>query len=271
MKLFRYFSLITVLGLSGCFNLDQSPQESIAAKDAYARVNDAQYWVNGMYVKLRNYVYGNYVQCTEAQADLLNATESYSRTYAPLHRWETLKADNGDLSTFWLDSYNTLSNINEALGGFPTIEPRDDDEKTRLAELTGELHLGRAYVYTRLVTAFGKVYDPATARTDLGVPLELVYNIKTTNKRATLDDTYAQRSRPCHIRRRPAMARDQGRETARARLRRLPPDGPQALERARDPQDATERERPHHGLPCISVPPAQPLCRRLPLRVADPK
>lgn len=192
MNLLKYLSVIGVFALGGCFNLDQSPHESIAAKDAYAKVNDAQYWVNGMYVKLRTYVYGSYVLASEIQADMLNATNNYSGSYGNHHRWEVLKANNSDLSDIWVDSYKIISNINEALAGIPHISPRDEDEKTLLDHCLGELYLGRAYVYTRLVTAFGRTYDPSTAKSDLGVPLELVYDIKTKNQRATLEDTYAQ-------------------------------------------------------------------------------
>ncbi|GIJ94773.1 membrane protein [Capnocytophaga stomatis] len=192
MKTLNYIFIIITLTLVGCNNLEQSPYDSIASKDAFEKVIDARAWVNGMYIRLRSSVYGGYMMTNDVQSDLLNATAIYGGRYEAFHRWETLKPDDINLEDFWRESYRTISNINEALSGFTRISVRDEEERELLNQYTGELHLGRAYIYTRLVTSFCKVYDQATAQSDLGVPLELVFNTKTKNVRASLQETYNQ-------------------------------------------------------------------------------
>lgn len=190
----RYLYILGIMGtitLSSCTNLDQSPYEFIAGGDAFDKINDAEYWVNGAYVKLRQNVYGEYMLCNDAQADILNATRNLDLSYySNIHRWEPMTPSENQIHSIWLYSYNAIADFNFALDNFPKIKPKNDEERETLKQYTGELQLTRAYFYTRLITSFAKAYDQATAATDLGVPLEKVYNIKTQNKRASVKEVY---------------------------------------------------------------------------------
>ncbi|MFK8274548.1 RagB/SusD family nutrient uptake outer membrane protein [Capnocytophaga cynodegmi] len=189
MKKFTYIIIFVItLSLGSCSNLDKSPYEEISRNETFEKVIDAEYWTNGMYIRLRQTVYGAYVGINEVQADLLNMVSS--RSYSDIHRWEPFTASDGNIRELWAENYRTIANINTALEGFPKIKPKDADEEELLKQYTGEMHLGRAFLYTRLATAFCKVYDANTASTDLGLPLEKVYDVKTKNQRASLQETY---------------------------------------------------------------------------------
>lgn len=181
---------IGVFVLSSCNNLEQSPYEFISTEDAFDKINDAEHWTNGTYIHLRKTIYGAYMLCNDAQSDLLNATVNLDPYYRDLHRWESLSTSDKGIVDIWEANYQTIANINKALEGFPKITLKNDRERDLLREYTGELHLARAYVYTRLVTVFCKAYDENTASTDLGLPLETIYNIKTKNQRSSLQQTY---------------------------------------------------------------------------------
>ncbi|MDO5105039.1 RagB/SusD family nutrient uptake outer membrane protein [Capnocytophaga sp.] len=179
------------LTLGSCVDLDQSPYESIAVGRTFKNIRDIELWRNGMYVKLRNQVYGEYMLYNDIQGDLINALRShYAEGYGPIHRWETLNSSHSGFNSIWSGAYSLISNANVALEGQANITPKNDAERLQLNLYIGEIHLARAYMYTRLVTSFCKIYDPATASSDLGVPLEKVYNVKTQNKRATVQEVY---------------------------------------------------------------------------------
>lgn len=190
MKKFTYIITLvtTLLSLGSCSNLDQSPYENIAANDTFDKITDAESWANGIYIRLRRSVYGTYMIANEVQADLLNVTAYGS--YKNIHRWETFTASDPTIQEIWFDDYKTISNINRALEGFPKITLKDAQEQELLRQYTGEMLLGRAFLYTRLATAFCNVYDANSASTDLGLPLEKVYDVKSKNQRASLKETY---------------------------------------------------------------------------------
>lgn len=193
MKIVTKYALVITgaLALGGCADLDQFPYDDIAVDRTFKNLRDAELWRNGMYVKLRNQIYGDYMLYNDMQSDVLNATLNYNpERHGPLHRWETLNSSHPGVSRVWSGAYEVIANANRALEGFSNIVPKNDDERLQLKLYTGEIHLARAYMYTRLVLSFCKTYDPATASSDLGVPLEKVYNLKTQNKRAALQEVY---------------------------------------------------------------------------------
>lgn len=66
--------------------------------------------------------------------------------------------------------------------------PGDDEAKRRAAK--GEALVHRAYAYLMLVNLYAKHYHPATAATDLGVPLHVRADINAQLGRASVQDVY---------------------------------------------------------------------------------
>lgn len=183
----KIINSIVILGatlLVGCNDLDQSPYESFAEKDAFKDVNDAQAWVDGMYAKLRVNIRGSIIEAPEYQADLVNAT-IFVGNYIDLHRWDNFRVDEGNVEGIWRKSYEAIANINKGIIGFDKIPQQNEIKHFR-----GELHLARALYYTNMATLFCKAYDASTAQTDLGLPIAVTESLKDFPQRSSLEETY---------------------------------------------------------------------------------
>ncbi|WP_299835981.1 RagB/SusD family nutrient uptake outer membrane protein [uncultured Tenacibaculum sp.] len=186
-------SLIVLgLGLSSCDDLERFPTDSIATGESFETINDARAWNNGLYASLRANVYGNRMFTQDVQADQLNASLTYGNRNGAPHRWLPFLADAAIIEDFWEDAYNSIANINLALANFDNIETADSSEANEIEIFKGEAHLARAYYYHRLVVRYGKMYDPASAATDLGVPLVLQFDLNEEPSRSTVEEVYTQ-------------------------------------------------------------------------------
>ncbi len=186
-------SLIVLgLGLSSCDDLERVPANQIAIEESFETINDARAWNNGMYSSLRARVYGDRMFNKDVQADQLNASITYGNRNGAPHRWLPFLADSQFLESFWEDSYNGIASINLALANFDGIETADASEANEIELFKGEAHLARAFYYHRLVVRYAKMYDPATAATDLGVPLILEFDLEERPSRSTVEEVYTQ-------------------------------------------------------------------------------
>jgi len=183
--------LIIMAAGSSCKKLnDQNPHDAIDLNTAFETITDAQKWDAGTYSALR----GNFDMShnsTDLQADELSVSLSEGNANGGQYRWGAFFGADQPAG-YWEGWYAAISNINAAIGGFPNIKTTNAADAASLKQYTGDLYLARAYYYHRLVLRFGKAYNPATAATDLGVPLVLVYNPYALPSRATVKATYAQ-------------------------------------------------------------------------------
>ena len=98
----------------------------------------------------------------------------------------------GDSETdnLWSRSYRRIYNYNTILEKVLTVT---DGTEAQKKALWAEALVGRALDYLMLVNAYGKHYDPQTAKTDLAVPLILnSVEPEGTLTRATVEEVYAQ-------------------------------------------------------------------------------
>jgi hypothetical protein len=95
--------------------------------------------------------------------------------------------EHGTPTFYWNACYKAIAHANEAL---KVIEEVDDP--ANYSAQKGEALLARAYSHFMLVNLFAKHYDPATASSDLGVPLvtEPETTVFKTYKRATVEEIY---------------------------------------------------------------------------------
>jgi len=105
-------------------------------------------------------------------------------------------SDNGIIATFWQDTYETISQANNAITYIPAI---DMDEELR-DRLVGETKFFRAYSYFNLVNIFGKVplkIEPQNTDATINVGLSEVSAIYAQIKQdltdaiAVLPDSYS--------------------------------------------------------------------------------
>lgn len=78
------------------------------------------------------------------------------------------------------------------------LDINNDEERLTRERVKGECYFLRAQFYLTLVNLYGKPYNPATASTDLGVPLKISSRVEhdkdkdTQFERTTLDKIYRQ-------------------------------------------------------------------------------
>lgn len=191
----KYFAtgVILMLILGACSDdLERFPHASIERSQAFETIEDAATWNTGMYSLLQNRVYGIFMYSTDIQADQLNASLDYGNRNGALHRWEDLESDNYTLRDTWSLLYNGIANANVAIEGMQTIETESAEDQERLERYIAEAHLVRAFYYHKLMLLFAPDYDPATADSDLGVPLMLEYDVSALPSRSTVEEVYQQ-------------------------------------------------------------------------------
>lgn len=87
----------------------------------------------------------------------------------------------------WSTYYNQIYTVNVVLDGLAKIEGNESE----VAELVAEARLHRAYAYFNLVNLYCVHYDPATATTDLGVPIREGIELNNLDlTRASVQETY---------------------------------------------------------------------------------
>lgn len=195
-KINIYFAagLFTLGVVTSCKKIDNiHPHDSIDVSESFKTVGDAQSWDVGFYANFRGVQYGEYMYNTDVQADQLNASASYGNNDGSVHRWgQFFLSSDYALSDEWGAYYHNIANINVALAGFKNITTTNSADAAKLSQYTGDLYLGRAYYYFELISRWAKSYTPATAASDPGVPLVLVYDINAEPARASVKDVYTQ-------------------------------------------------------------------------------
>ncbi|MDZ4809429.1 MAG: RagB/SusD family nutrient uptake outer membrane protein [Bacteroidota bacterium] len=86
----------------------------------------------------------------------------------------------------WYACYGQIYIMNNALEGLPTATGPQSDKD----ELIAEAKFHRAFCFLGLVNIYSKHYNPASAATDLGVPLRLTTSLTESLKRASVKETY---------------------------------------------------------------------------------
>jgi len=115
------------------------------------------------------YPHGNYITMAESMSDNAGDKGGTTRELPNSSAWNYVdQVDPTDIDTppyYWNACYKAIAAANYAL---EAIDKAGNTEE--YAASRGEALLARAYAHFMLVTFFAKAYDPATAKTDLGIP-----------------------------------------------------------------------------------------------------
>lgn len=177
--------------LSGCENLDQTPYNSLSTETAFKTVENAEYWRNNFYRGLRASIFGGKNAITEIQSDLLNASAEFGNRGGEEHAWR-IQEGSQDVQSIWSARYSALTDINECIAKFPTIQA-SGAKLTLLNQYLGEAYAFRAYYFFDLVQLFSPKYEESKKDIpNLGIPLVLTYDVTAKPQRATLAQTYDQ-------------------------------------------------------------------------------
>lgn len=114
------------------------------------------------------YPSGNYIPYAEAMSD--NVTDNFGLTDDGINTdayfWRDSRSTSQDSPNYyWNNAYGAIAAANQAIEACESAsDPR------RYDSYRGEALVARAYAHFMLVSLYAKMYDPATADTDPGVP-----------------------------------------------------------------------------------------------------
>lgn len=93
----------------------------------------------------------------------------------------------------WTKSYYHINVCNNIISSLERLEIVDDEDQQGYHKVKGEAHFIRAFIYFFLNNLYGKPYNAATAKTDLGVPIKLTENVEDVKyTRNTVQEVYDQ-------------------------------------------------------------------------------
>lgn len=185
-------TVLTLAAITSCKKLDLAPYNSVSPETGFQTWLDARYWDNGLYTQLRGRLYGSYNTLQETAVDQLNASLDFGNRGGAAHRWGNFLQAN-DVAGPYQGFYSAIANANFVIEGLDKIAvPATAAQQDTLTNAKSDARAVRAYYYHELMTRYAKAYNPATAATDLGVPLLVKYDVKALPSRANSKAVYDQ-------------------------------------------------------------------------------
>jgi len=114
------------------------------------------------------YPAANYIPFIEAMSDNVADVGSGTagNTNSDSYFWNNVQATNQDSPEYyWNACYKAIAAANQALDAITKVSDPQNYQAHK-----GEALVARAYAHFMLVSLFAKMYDPATASTDMGIP-----------------------------------------------------------------------------------------------------
>lgn len=194
-KYMKYAFLLGLLCAVSSCEMNITPTTAIeVSPDAPLMQNrdNIDKFVNGMMARYRATQYGVYSYTSEVQCDMFNAAVDFGNRNGTSHRMDnSFTTSDYNIRDVWRGNYYALKEINIFLSQIDRFEGTTAD--MAYAQVTkGYACFFRAAVYHQLIRHFAKDYEPATAGSDLGVPLILEHDIDARPARATVQAVYDQ-------------------------------------------------------------------------------
>jgi len=193
LKIYIGAFVVTLILFQGCNDmLDVDPYQSIDSEQVLTNADNVKSVLVGAYDAMGDSdLYGGWYMMT---ADFLAAAGEFEFTgtfFAPREIWSKNQLyDNGQLTSTWIDSYNTINILNTVMSGLDLLEAGDR------ARVEGEARLIRGMIYFELVRLFAETYEAGQANNQPGVPLVLTPTTDISEEdnvpRATADEVYNQ-------------------------------------------------------------------------------
>jgi hypothetical protein len=184
-------AMLTLTAITSCKKLDLVPYNAIDVTTGFSTLLDAKYWNSGLYSGFRGRQYGTYNTLQETQADQLNASLDFGNRGGAAHRWGAYLQPN-DVAGPYQAYYSALANVNAMIKGFETITVNAGAQTDSLNTYKADARMARAFYLHQLALRYAKPYNPATAASDLGVPLITEFDVTLKPARATLKQVYDQ-------------------------------------------------------------------------------
>ena len=181
------------LAVSAC-QMDLIPTSVIVYDEnepTIQKQSDLTAFESGIHAIFRGQHQGTYYYVSDLMTDGFNATMDFGNNFGPVHRTDAdFTAGDSDVETLYGGYYGCINQYNLDIAAANTIA--DKELKDAAKTFKGYAFFYRAYSYLFLARYFGKVYNAATASTDLSVPLVTVYDQNARPARATQQQIYDQ-------------------------------------------------------------------------------
>lgn len=194
-----FATLLAAVGLASC-DMEKYPYDAVEESQYMKTLLDFQQARIGLYSAYRTVTTGAYVLLPEIQCDDFHAVAGFSNTYGNQYRWDFQAAD-GNIEAVWANYYTMIARCNFFLNNYDKVVAGEvgsftENEMLEINTYAAEAYFTRAYSYYMLSTYFCKAYDPNTADSQLGLPIELTYHptsdASTYPGRSSLKATYEQ-------------------------------------------------------------------------------
>lgn len=136
---------------------------------------------------------GSYILPTVVNDDMATTTASHQATWSSeiknAYIWASDYYAQGQSDIGWNNFYKQIYICNEVLYGVMSSKKGTDAQKR---EVYAEALVQRAYAYLMLANQYGAVYDPATAATQVGIPMLTTPDLYQPLNRVSLKTVYDQ-------------------------------------------------------------------------------
>lgn len=100
---------------------------------------------------------------------------------------------NGQEEKLWSLAYEKINNCNMLIAEGTRLSTDSEEDAAKVRRIQGECYFLRAFYYLTIANLYGKPYSPATANTDLAVPLKTSESVEDKEfLRASVADVYQQ-------------------------------------------------------------------------------
>ncbi len=195
-----FATLLAAAGLASC-DMEKYPFNAVEESQYMKTVSDFEQARIGLYSNYRTITTGGYVLLSDIQCDDFQAVAGFSNTYGNHQRWDFQTTD-GNIRTIWSAYYSTIARCNYYLNNYDQVVAGavlpdiSEADMATISTYAAEAYFTRAYCYYMLSTYFCQAYDPNTAESTLGLPIQLVYSPTSDSGtypgRSSLKATYDQ-------------------------------------------------------------------------------
>lgn len=198
MKKIIFIAVSVLTALFASCNMDKFPHNSILESEGIQTMADAEALRVSIYTPMKSLLGGGRYTLEELRGGMFHASIGFGNNSGDFYRWE-MQATSSEAESLWYGDYAGIASINFAIEAYDKLLNAEESaftekEKQLLAQYRAEAHVTRAMLYWDLVTKYCKAYDPATAETELGLPLQTVYNptsdVTKYPGRSSLKETY---------------------------------------------------------------------------------
>lgn len=176
-------------------DLNLVPTTDIVSEDGtplFIKAQDVSDFQVGVLASYRSLFSGSYTLSSEVMTDGFNATIGFGNNYGSVHRADyTFTPSDSYVEGLWAANFLAMKNFNIAIANAEAVA-EDAAFKAEADILNGIARYCRASSYLTLARYFGNAYNPATASTDLCVPLVTMYDQFALPARASVQDIYDQ-------------------------------------------------------------------------------